>query len=568
MWKPIHPPPAQDFYIIIDEKAPMRDGVNLSTDIYIPEGPGPFPVLLSRTHIDNQKEQDINWAWHFVKHDYAVVLQDCRGRHDSEGEWEPYVNEANDGYDTQQWIGAQEWCDGNIGMFGISYVGFTQILTAPLRSPYLKAIMPIGAQRDNKGCIYQDSILQLQTAMMFFRISGRTVHTGTRSLIDDDRLLRRLPLITAMDDLVGGEGADHYREFIRRYTYDEYWKSYSMRHKYDQVAVSAYFVTGWYDNLMNDTFRNFEGWRTKAMSQEACENTKLLVGPWHHGGIGSPEPFGDIGFGPHAAVNIPDLHVRWYDARLKGIDTGVDEEPPLKIFVMGDNVWRYENDWPLGRTKFTEFYLHGGGHANTMSGDGSLSRQPPAGDEPVDKFTYDPEDPVPTHGGQTVWEQCGPWDRRPIEHRNDVLVYTSEPLESDLEVTGPLIVTLYASSSAPDTDFGGTLVDVHPDGKAIIIAEGMLRARFRESWDPPVNPKRMKPGEVYAFPIDLWHTSNVFKAGHRIRLEISSSNFPRFDRNLNTGHQPGMDTEKQIAKQTIYHDAERPSHILLPVIPR
>jgi putative CocE/NonD family hydrolase len=453
-------------------------------------------------------------------------------------------------------------------MFGVSHLAFNQTTTAPLRSPYLKAIMPLAAQRDNMGLIYADSILQLQVAMLFFRLAGRTMHLGSLALIDEERLLRRLPLITALDDLVGGDGLPHYREFIRRHAYDDYWASYSMRDRYDEVAVPAYLVTGWYDQLLNETFRHFDGWRTKPMSQEAREKTKLLVGPWQHKEIGSSRPFGDIDFGPRAEVNLLDLYVRWYDARLKGIDTGVDDDEPIRIFVMGDNVWRQEEEWPLARTKFAECYLHSGGNANTMRGDGTLSWRLPFADEPADHYLYDPKDPVPTRGGPTVHGKSGPWDRRPIEHRNDVLVYTSDPLESDLEVTGPLSAKVYAASSAPDTDFGATLVDVHPDGKAIIIAEGMLRARFRESWDPPVNPKLMKPGEVYAFPIDLWQTSNVFKAGHRVRLEVSSSNFPRFDRNLNTGHQPGMDAEMQVAKQAVYHDVERPSHILLPVIPR
>ena len=270
-------------------------------------------------------------------------------------------------------------------------------------------------------------------------------------------------------------------------------------------------------------------------------------------------------FGPEAAVDIPGLHLRWYDRRLRGVDTGIDQEAPLRLFVMGANAWRDAWEWPLAQTRFTPFYLHSGGRANSRFGDGSLSLEEPH-EEATDQYLYDPEDPVPTLGGQSMFiTNTGPRDRRPLERRDDVLVYTSAPLEEDLEVTGPITLTLFAASSAPDTDFTATLVDIYPRGPAIHLCEGIVRARFRDSYE---QPSLIEPGAVTRYTISLWETSNLFRAGHRIRLEISSSNFPRFDRNLNSGATPGLDSEVMMAQQTVFHDRSYPSRLTLPVIPR
>ena len=556
---------SQPSRIKLDVKVPMRDGVKLSADIYLPPLGDPFPTLLLRTVFDNQSPSYLAKVPRFVDRGYAVVLQDCRGRFDSEGEYNPYAQEPQDGYDTQEWIGAQPWCDGNIGTFGGSQMGFTQTMTAPLRSRYLKALVPTASQQDNFGHWRIDGALQLHVAMNFIFAAGRTMQIANNRQVNWHELFRRLPLETALADI---NDQPFYREVIRHDTYDDFWDSYSMRHKYGEVEVPCLFISGWYDNLVHETFKLFAGWTSQARSPEARRLTKLLVGPWLHGPIGVPAP-GSITFGGNGSLDTDGEHLRWYDRRLKGIDNGVDDEPPIRIFVMGENVWRYEREWPLARTRYTRYYLHSGGAANSMVGDGVLAGSP-AVDEPADRYSYDPEDPVPTLGGQLMAipftnTPSGPWDRRPVEMRDDVLVYTTDPLEEDVEVTGPISLTLHASSSARDTDFTGTLVDVHPDGKAIIICEGLLRARYRESIE---EPSLITPGEVYELRVDMWETSNVLKAEHRIRLEVSSSNFPRFDRNLNTGNHAGMDVEMQVAHQTIYHDARRPSHLTLPVIPR
>ena len=552
------------FRIWHDAKVPMRDGVLLSADIYLPFSEGPFPTLLLRTPYNKQEARYIHeFVPRFVQNDYAVVMQDCRGRHDSDGEWYPYVNEPKDGYDTQQWIGAQPWCDGNLGTFGGSYVGFTQVMSAPLRSPYVKGLFPSGSQETNYGMVYMDGLFHMTMGQWFMRMgTGRTQTDESRSLMNEDELKKRLPLISAFDDICD---IPSYKDAIRHYTYDELWKSYGVKDKYGEIDTPAYFITGWYDALIHDNFRLFNGWRNKARSAEARKLTRLLVGPWYHMTIGSAQPFNDFNVGPTAGVDVVAEHLRWYDRRLKGIDNSIDDEPPLRLFIMGENVWRDEHEWPLARTLYTDYYLHSGGRANSLHGNGVLFPEPPS-EEPPDHYRYNPDDPVPTMGGPINHRNyAGPRDRRPAERRDDVLVYTSEPLRDDIEVTGSAVLTLYASSTAPDTDFVATLVDVHPDGKAINITEGALRARFRESLE---NPTLIEAARVYEYKINVWETSNLFKAGHRIRLEVSSSNFPRFDRNLNTGHQPGLDADVRTAEQTVYHDSRYPSRVTLPIIPR
>ena len=540
----------------------MRDGVLLSCDIYRPTVGTPFPTLLIRTIYDKQQDRYVAWARRFVERGYAVVMQDCRGRHDSDGLWEPYVNEANDGHDTIQWIGSQPWGDGNVGMFGISYVGFTQTLPAMQRSPYLKALVPIASQQDNFGHLYVDGALQLHVVMNFVNMAGRTMKRESTSLLDWDALWRRLPLESALDDIVD---LPFYKDAVRHASYDEFWSGYGLRGRYGEVETPAYFITGWYDNLLHEAFKLHAGWSTQSRSDESRRRTRLLVGPWSHQNIGGSEPFGSIDFGRAAALDVVEEQLRWYDRRLRGIDNGIDDEPPIRIFVMGENVWRSEAEWPLARTELTRFYLHSPRAANSLAGDGTLSTTHPEA-EPADTFSYDPNDPVPTLGGPFMMlTSSGPWDRRPVERRDDVLVYRSARLEEDVEVTGPVEVTLYASSDAPDTDFSATLVDVYPDGRAVILCEGIRPARFRESL---AHPTPIEPGQVYELRIDLWETSNLFKRGHRIGLEVSSSNFPRFSRNLNTGAAPGISADMRVANQTVYHDAQRPSHVTLPVIPR
>jgi putative CocE/NonD family hydrolase len=289
---------------------------------------------------------------------------------------------------------------------------------------------------------------------------------------------------------------------------------------------------------------------------EIRRKQKLMIGPWVHS-MGHRK-VGELDFGESADLNDTELMLRWFDSQLKNIDNGIRDEPPVKIFVMGENKWRYENEWPLARTDYRNYYFHGGGKANTRFGDGYIDTRQP-GNETSDRYIYDPADPVRTIGGM------GPYDQEKAETRNDVLVYTTPALDSDTEVTGPINAVLYASSTAKNTDYTAKLVDVYPDGRVMRICEGIIRADHR---NPSEKSSLIEPGKIYRYEIDLWATSNLFKKGHRIRVEISSSNFPRFDRNLNTGNYFATDTTVLKAEQTVYHSDKYPSHIILPVIKR
>lgn len=526
-------------------RIPMTDGVTLAAKVFRPKVEGKrFPALMLLRYWQTG-EQEANF---FAPRGYACVLVDCRGRGKSEGKWEMYVNDPKDGFDAQTWIGKQPWCDGGIGMFGQSYNAFTQTMTAPLANPHLKCIFPVEGQQTNFGHVYNDGVMQLN---MVFTAGLYT--TGPTAVLPhkpiDDPFFRRLPLVKVCDEF---PDAYWVREWFEHPRFDDHWKRYGVYGKYDKVKVPAFFATGWYDNLVHEGFKNFKGFREQGGSKEAREGTKIRVGPTVHGGA-----YGQF-----------DLALRWYDFWLKGKANGIDKEAPVQIYVMGADRWRNEQQWPLPQTKFTDFYLASGGKANTLNGDGSLAAGgEPAKESPPDTYVYDPEDPVYTLGGNisTNPEVGGPQDRRVRQDRQDVLVYTTAPLEKDTEVTGPVEVKLYAASDAVDTDFTATLTDVHPDGKAIHICEGIRGVTFRESLE---NPTPIEPGKVYEYTISLWETSQLFRAGHRIRLEISSSNFPRYARNQNTGLPFGTSAEVKKARQTIYHDAQRPSRLILPIIPQ
>jgi putative CocE/NonD family hydrolase len=328
--------------------------------------------------------------------------------------------------------------------------------------------------------------------------------------------------------------------------------------KIDEIDIPALHIGGWYDIFLADTIAAFTLMKARGIP------TKLLIGPWTHLQQGAPVGQRNFGFGSVAdfinlQTTLGEVQLRWFDHWLKGIDAGIMSEPPIRLFVMGANIWRDEMQWPLDRAADTPWYLHAGG---------GLSPDEPGG-EPPDEYDYDPANPVPSLGGATLMAPefaAGPYDQRPIEARPDVLVYRSNPLEEDVEVTGPISVRLWACSSAPDTDFVARLVDIEPDGTSWNLTDGIIRARFRD-FTSGATPSPLEPGRPYEFVIDLWATSNLFRQGHRIGLQITSSSFPRWDRNPNTGHDFGADAETQIAHQTILHDVEHPSHVVLPVVP-
>ena len=574
----------------IDKDVAMttRDGVTLRADVYRPDGPGRFPVLLSRLPYDKNLRRRPGDIDVFVERGYVVIMQDTRGRFASDGdEYYPLVWEAQDGYDAVEWAAELPYADGQVGTMGQSYLGATQYLLAPTRPPHLKASFPASAAADFHQCwVYHSggafelgwqipyAILMARDTLARRDLTGTLLPELERALAPaptpwapplSAEAYRRLPLMAWAEQLE--PVARYVGDYLRHSEDGPPWWQINLERQHALISTPMYHVTSWYDIFLRGGLANFSGLRARAMTDDARSAQKLLVGPWAHlFPYTSPTSTGtgDIDFGPAALVDLHDIQLRWFDHWLKGIDTGILEEPPVKIFVMGDNRWRDEREWPLSRTRYTPYYLHSGGRANTAAGDGALDPRPPA-DEPPDSFTYDPGDPVPTRGGNTLILAMGVQDQRPVETREDVLVYTSAVMTSPIEVTGPITATLHAASSAPDTDFTAKLVDVRPDGYAQNLADGIARARYRDSRTAPA---LLSPGEVARFTIDLWATSHVFLPGHRIRVEISSSNFPRFDRNLNTGEDQATGTRWQTARQTVFHDQRYPSCITLPVIPR
>ena len=552
-----------------DLRIPMRDGVTLSADIFLPQGePGPSPTILYRTPYDNadslQLSGLIDQAIFYVQHGYAFVAQDARGRNDSDGRFYAWVNEFNDGFDTIEWIGGQPWCDGNVGMTGPSYVGNVQWQSAVMGSRYLKTIVPrVMGNNHHESPHYQGGAFQLGlNATWSFMMGGRTVQNI--DLYNWDQLFSVLPLKDLPE--AAGKEIPFFSDWINHPDYDDYWKALSIEERYEDVRIPVFQIGGWYDLFTSGTLKNFVGMEARGGSDLAKNNQKVLMGPWIHS-VSKFTHAGEYDFGKASVLDLLEIQLRWFDRWLKGKQNGIDEEAPLRLFVMGTNEWRDEHEWPLARTQFTPYYFRGSGSANSLLGDGRLTTERP-GDEPHDSYVYNPAFPTPTRGGNNCCvPDIVPWgglDQRPVEHRNDVLVFTSDPLDEDLEVTGPVIVKLFASTDGPDTDFTAKLVDVHPDGYALNLCDGIIRGRYRESTE---RQTLLEPGTVYEFTIDLFPTSNVFLKGHRIRVDISSSNFPRFDRNPNTGNRFGYDAEMREAHQQVFHQNAYPSHILLPVIP-
>ena len=579
-------------YRVIRERnvmVPMRDGVRLATDVYRPDSSGRFPALVTRGpygkdgYADNQEHS----IWFFPQSGYVVVSQDCRARFDSEGDYyDPLFQEGQDGYDTVEWAARQPWCNGRVATTGQSYLGATQYtLAAGPRPPHLHCMAPVSASAD----FHQSWVYHTGGAMEWGWMVPYAVHKGRNTLLragredllaqmDEyvlppdnfaqpltDAWFSHLPLRDWIERLK--EAAPYFAEYFDQELDGPYWSRVNLMRHADRISLPMFHVSSWYDIFLEGALNGYQSLRDRAATAEARRSQRLLVGPWAH-----IRPYtaptsgdtGDIDFGPEARIELHEHLLRWFDYWLKDIETGLMDEPPVSIFVMGENRWRAEQDWPLARTHYTKWYLHSDGLANTLDGTGQLSTSPP-GEEPPDVYTYDPADPVPTRGGSTLIIPQGVADQREVEAREDVLVYTSTPLERDMELTGPISVTLYAASTAVDTDFTAKLVDVRPDGYAHNLQDGIVRARFRTS---VAEPSLIRPGRIYKYEIDLWSTSHVLFAGHRLRLEISSSNFPRFDRNPNTGAAIGVDARLETALQTVLHTADYPSHATLPVIPR
>lgn len=596
---------ADDYVVEKDIMVAMRDGVRLATDVYRPAVDGtaqsePLPVILSR--LPYNKDGQASSAKYFATHGYVFVAQDTRGRYKSEGVWHMLTDDGPDGVDCAAWIGKQPWSNGKIGMIGTSYYGGTQHAMAMAGAPELKTVIPVDAMANmGRQSIRNAGAFELRFWNWIFLNAGR----GSRASHDpptaealsqmaDQRFayLEHLPTRRGMTPLrLSPEYEDWLISAMEHGENDEFWDQNNIvgaPEKYKDIPV--YLVSGWYDSWGGNTTATYS-----ALSDTIKGPVYLIMGPWIHGKQAG-WTHGQVDFGKAASVGDQwAWRQQWYDHWLKGIDNAVGKKDPFKtpvrIFVMGTGdgskdgkgrlqhggYWRNEHEWPLERAQATDFYLHA---------DGGLSLEKSTDPTAVTRYQFDPQDPVPTIGGnvssgndillQGGWNQKGGqhvWNFQhpiPLSARKDVLVFQSEPLEKDLEVTGEIEVRLFASSSAVDTDFTAKLIDVYPPsedwpaGFDLNIGDGIVRARFRESLKKEV---LMTPGEPYEFTIKLYPTSNVFKKGHRIRVDISSSNFPRFDVNPNTGEPLNRNRMTKVAEQTIYHDAAHPSRIVLPIIP-
>jgi putative CocE/NonD family hydrolase len=537
----------------------MRDGVVLRADVYRPDNAKAVPAIVNRTPYDRsvpliqlaaiEPERAVDAG-------FALVCQDVRGRFGSDGDFYTFFSDGPDTFDTVEWTADQPWCDGVVGMVGRSYSAAVQWRGAIEHPPHLRAISPIVTGSDYyHGWIYEGGTFQLG-----FNVFWISLMSDSRSVRKLDDVYRHLPLRTLP---IGGlSWARLYAHWLAHSTHDVYWRELSITSRYEQIHVPALIVGGWYDVFLRGTLENYIGMCSRGASEEARRNQRLVIGPWGHGSTYGSYPDHTFALlGPEGSIDIAELQLRFFARWLRGEAIRLDEEPPVRIFVMGENRWRAEDDWPLARACDTAWYLRA---------DGKLTREGP-GDERPDEYVYEPRDPAPTIGGPTLLPpklmkpNMGPLDQRRLDGRPDVLAYTSDVLDQPLEATGPLSVILHAATDGYDTDFVAKLIDVWPDGQAIILAESVIRARFREGFD---RESLTEPGRPYEYMIDLVATSNVFLPGHRIRLLVTSSSFPRFDRNPNTGNPLGFDGPEDLrpARQTIYHDGQRPSRLLLPIV--
>jgi uncharacterized protein len=584
-----------------DLMVPARDGVALATDVYRPDGPGPFPVLLERTPYDksapSRSERTAaivrprsrgEVAAYFVRHGYAVAYQDCRGRYHSAGCFTKYLSEAEDGFDTLAWLQRQSWCNGRVGTFGLSYAAHTQAALGCLDPPGLAAqfLDCGGFSNAYRSGIRHGGGFDLKQATWAYRnalAEARDPAVKAALAAQDIRAwFRRMPWHKGDSPISAApEYEDYLFEQWSHGIFDDYWKQPGIYAEgfYDGYAdVPIVHLSGWYDPYARTAMENYVG-----LSRAKRSRMQLVLGPWTHGDR-SLSHAGEVEFGPAAPVDgnlaedFFELRRRWFDRWIKGRANGIDEEPPVRVFVMGGGSgrrnrdgrldhgghWRSAAEWPLPQTRWTRLYLHA---------DRSLSATPAAGSGAVD-YTFDPRDPAPTVGGAISSGEpvmhAGAFDQSAAARRSDVLVFATPPLDHELEVTGPVAVRLWIASDAPDTDFTAKLIDVYPPsedfphGFAMNLTEGLLRVRYRDSWEQPA---LMVPGEVYAITIELFPIANLFCRGHRLRLDISSSNSPHFDVNPNSGEPEGAWEQPRIARNRVFVDATRPSHIQLPVIP-
>ncbi len=562
---------------------PMRDGIALATDLYRPRAEGKYPVVLVRTPY--KKEMNELQGRFYARRGYLYAVQDVRGRFSSPGEWEPFVNEANDGYDTIEWLGTQPWSSGRVGMIGASYLGWVQWWAAKDRPRHLTTIIPNVSPPDpyfnipyEYGCffllgaIWWADVLEAEATG---DLSGKAMQE-----IDEKkyaRILRDLPVV-GLDEKILGKENHYWRTWIAHPDNDEYWERASFLDHLKTLGIPVFHQSGWFDGDGIGSKLNYLRMRAHGHAHQ-----KLVLGPWGHTDQATRR-IGDRDFGPAAIMDLQRDYLRWLDRWLKGIDNGIEREPLVKVFVMGSNRWLEGETYPLPETQMTKLYLTSAGNANTSSGDGQLAFTMPSTGTPPDRYVYDPADPTPSPRVPVHPDEMDPSkDDQPSEYsieelrtfhkayhakvnaeRKDILVYDTEPLVEPLTLAGPVSAVLYAASSAKDTDWFVRLSEVVADGTIFQLVEGKIRARYRSSFR---KPELLRPGEICEYQLDLWQTGITVPAGAKLRVEVASASFPMFSRNLNTGGHNETESEFVAAEQTIYHDAEHPSHLVLPVIP-
>jgi putative CocE/NonD family hydrolase len=552
----------------------MRDGIKLYADVFRPEAAGKFPVLLQRTPYD--KNYGTEFGLKAAARGYVVIIEDVRGRYASEGEWYPFKNEMNDGYDTIEWAAALAYSTGKVGMFGGSYVGATQMLAAIGHPPHLAGILPVvTASNYHENWTYQGGAFeQWFSESWSSKLARDTFNRANQKRVDPLNGAATLPLVDypifGLQQLPSQSTATkafapYFLDWLDHPSYDDYWKAVSIEDHFSNITVPALHVAAWYDIFLGGSLRNYLGIKSHGGSAEARSGQRLVVIVGGHAGDGPK--IGALDFGEGSIFDEDETTIQWYDYLFKGARNEFSSGKPVSIFVLGANKLRQEDEWPLARAKSTRYFLHSTGAASGHTPGGSLSLNAPAA-EKSDQFIYDPSDPVQTIGGPlccgALRTGIGPQDQRPAEARGDVLTYTTPAFSKETEITGPISLDLYVSSSAVDTDFTGMLVDVWPNGFAQNLTSGILRLRYRKSRE---TPELAKPGEIYHITLDLLATSNVFLAGHKLRLEVSSSDFPRFDRNMNTGEEQPHATRMVKATNVVYHDKARPSALIVPVVP-
>ena len=536
----------------------MRDGVELATDVYLPNQSGKYPTLLIRDIYTNGSAVGRQkYAKFATSNGYALVFQSVRGRYDSDGQWYPYFQEINDGDDTLSWIAEQTWSDGKVGMFGSSYLASVQWLAAVNRNPALVAIAPAVSP----GNYYRDVAYPGGAFSLLSRASWGIGLVGSKTNmsfpIDWVKEIEHLPLNTLAKNL--GFSVKHYQDWLEHPSDDAYWKPLNLEARANEMAVPAMNIGGWYDVFLRSTIGSYKTMTEEAATETARKGQRLIIGPWPHG-WNQKTKVGDMELGDNSLIDAPSMLLEWFnywmkgDVKPEGLKLG---ESPVKIYVMGENIWRDENEWPLARTEYRPFYIHV---------DSTLSEKAPAVKSASIKYDYDPADPVPTIGGNIMSPKLrGPFDQKPLDGRKDILRFVTEPFSHATEITGPISAEIYASSSAPDTDFMAKLIIVKPDGSALNLVDGVIRARYREGFD---KSKLIEPGKVYKYDIDMWATSYKVSPGDRIRIDITSSNFPRLARNLNTGADFAKTSKMKIANQTIHMSKKYPSKIVLPIVPK